>query len=170
MNKNFSLEVIRIGSDSQLVRIEADVTTFYNDFKDVFFLPKAVAELDMSVIVKSKEGHQLFSSQIDAQGIEPDVLMFSGENARLALNRAIENCLKILFENQAFLSALNALDSSPTDISGITPSSPTKKDEGKSNEVKPADRKLEKLKDLYDRNLITKEEYDSERKKILNEL
>ncbi|MBI3794651.1 MAG: SHOCT domain-containing protein [Nitrospinae bacterium] len=96
--------------------------------------------------------------------------MFSGENARLALNRAIENCLKILFENQAFLSALNALDSSPTDISGITPSSPTKKDEGKSNEVKPADRKLEKLKDLYDRNLITKEEYDSERKKILNEL
>lgn len=60
----------------------------------------------MSVSVKSIKGDLLYSRHIISQGIEPNTQLMSGENARLALNRALENGMKYLFEDQAFLSAL----------------------------------------------------------------
>ncbi|MBF0282826.1 MAG: hypothetical protein HQM07_09720 [Zetaproteobacteria bacterium] len=96
----------QLSADAALVQIAADLTRFYNDHKNGFFAGDAVADLNMSVTVKSKKGELLFSKQIAAQGIEPNTQLMSGENARLALNRALENGMKTLFEDQAFLSAL----------------------------------------------------------------
>lgn len=101
----------QLSAEAALVQIEADLTRFYNDHKIGFFAGDAIADLNMSVIVKSKEGELLFSKQIAAQGIEPNTQLMSGENARLALNRALENGMKSLFEDQAFLSALVASSS-----------------------------------------------------------
>jgi uncharacterized lipoprotein len=101
----------QISADAALVQIAADLTRFYNDHKTGFFAGDAVADLNMSVIVKSKKGELLFSKQITAQGIEPNTQLMSGENARLALNRALENGMKALFEDQAFMSALVASSS-----------------------------------------------------------
>ena len=98
----------QLSSDAALVRIAADLTRFYNDHKMGFFAGDAVADLNMSITVKSQKGEQLYSRQIVAQGIEPNTQLSSGENARLALNRALENGMKYLFEDQAFLSALVA--------------------------------------------------------------
>lgn len=98
----------QLSSDAALVRIAADLTRFYNDHKMGFFAGDAVADLNMLVTVKSQKGEQLYSRQIVAQGIEPNTQLSSGENARLALNRALENGMKSLFEDQAFLSALVA--------------------------------------------------------------
>lgn len=95
-----------LSSDAALVQIEADLTRFYNDHKVGFFSGHAVADLDMSVIVKSKKGDLLYSLRVVAQGTEPNTQLASGENAKLALNRALENGMKSLFEDQAFLSAL----------------------------------------------------------------
>lgn len=102
----------QLGSDAALVQIVADLTRFYNDHKTGFFAGDAVADLNMSVTVKSKKGDLLYTRQVIAQGIEPNTQLMSGENARLALNRALENSMKSLFEDQAFLSALVALSAS----------------------------------------------------------
>jgi len=96
----------QLGADSALVEIAADVTRFYNDHKTGFFAGDAVADLNMAIIVKSAKGDLLYTRQVVAQGIEPNTQLMSGENARLALNRALENGMKLLFEDQKFLAAL----------------------------------------------------------------
>lgn len=102
----------QLGSDAALVQIAADLTRFYNDHKTGFFAGDAVADLNMSVTVKTKKGEQLYSRQVSAQGIEPNIQLQAGENARIALNRALENGMRVLFEDQAFLSALVASSTS----------------------------------------------------------
>lgn len=96
----------QLDSDAALVQIAADLTRFYNDHKVGFFSGDAVADLNLFVTVKSKKGNLLYSRQVVAQGIEPNTQLMSGENARLALNRALENGMKSLFDDQSFLSAL----------------------------------------------------------------
>lgn len=96
----------QLSADPALVQIAADLTRFYNDHKTGFFAGDAVADLNMSVVVKSRKGDLLYAKQIIAQGIEPNIQLMSGENARLALNRALENGMRLLFEDQAFLAAM----------------------------------------------------------------
>ncbi len=91
--------------DSQ-VQITADMTRFYNDHKLGFFAGDAIADLHMAVAVKSKKGDLLFTKLLMAQGTEPNTQLMSGENARLALNRALENGMKSLFDDPAFIASL----------------------------------------------------------------
>jgi uncharacterized lipoprotein YajG len=94
-----------IGNEA-FVSILADLTRFWNDHKTGFFSGDAVADLNMSILVKSKDGNLLYSRQILSQGVEPNTQLMTGNNARLALNRAIENGMKLLFEDHAFIAAL----------------------------------------------------------------
>lgn len=104
----------QLGSDAALVKVAADITRFYNDHKMGFFAGDAVADLNLSVTVKSKAGQLLFSKQIIAQGKEANTQLATGNNARLALDRALENGMKMLFEDPGFLSALLAASGSPS--------------------------------------------------------
>jgi uncharacterized lipoprotein len=108
MEKELQARGFQLGSDAALVKVAADVTRFYNDHKTGFFSGDAVADLNMSVTVKSKSGALLFSKQIVAQGKEANTQLATGNNARIALERALESGMKTLFEDQAFLSALLA--------------------------------------------------------------
>lgn len=96
----------QLGSDTAHVKITSEVTRFYNDHKSGFFSGDAVADLIMGVTVKGQRGNQLYSRQIVAQGIEPNTQLATGNNARKALDRALENGMKMLFEDKDFLSAL----------------------------------------------------------------
>ena len=96
----------QLDADAARVQIAAGLARFYSDHKMGFFAGDAIADLNISVTVKSKNGDSLYSRQIVAQGIEPNTQLASGENARLALNRALENGMRMLFEDQAFLAAL----------------------------------------------------------------
>ena len=98
----------QLASDAALVKVAADVTRFYNDHKMGFFAGDAVADLNLSVTVKSKNGALLYSKQIVAQGKEANTQLATGNNARIALERALENGMKTLFDDQAFVSALLA--------------------------------------------------------------
>ena len=102
----------QLGSDAALIQIAADLTRFYNDHKTGFFSGDAVADLNMSISVKSKNGDLLYTRQVVAQGIEPNTQLMTGENAKLALNKALGNSMKYLFEDQAFLAALIASSAS----------------------------------------------------------
>jgi uncharacterized lipoprotein len=96
----------QLGAEAAHVKIATDLTRFYNDHKMGFFSGDAVADLIMAVTVTGENGTQLYSRQIVAQGIEPNTQLATGNNARLALGRALENGMKLLFEDKAFLSAL----------------------------------------------------------------
>lgn len=62
----------------------------------------------MGVTVKGQKGTQRYLRQIVAQGIEPNILLASGDNAKIALDRALEKGVRMLFEDKEFLSALVA--------------------------------------------------------------
>jgi len=96
----------QLAAGTALVQIAVDLTRFYNDYKTGFFAGDAVADLNMSVTVKSSKGELLYTRQVIVQGVEQNVQLATGDNARLALNRALENGMKTLFEDQAFLAAL----------------------------------------------------------------
>lgn len=106
MEQELRARGFQVGADAAVLRIAADLTRFYNDHKTGFFAGDAVADLNMSVVVKIKTGETLYSRQIVAQGLEPNIQLMTGDNARLALNRALENGMKQLFEDQAFIAAL----------------------------------------------------------------
>jgi uncharacterized lipoprotein YajG len=93
-------------SNEAIVLIIADLTRFWNDHKIGFFAGDSVADLNMSISVKNNNGNLIYSRHITAQGVEPNIQLMGGNNARLALNRAIENGMKLLFEDQAFIAAL----------------------------------------------------------------
>lgn len=94
-----------IGS-GPVVAIVAELTRFWNDHKMGFFAGDAIAELNMNVLVKDKSGTILYSRNIQAQGIERNTQLATGNNARLALNNALENGMKSLFEDGTFIAAL----------------------------------------------------------------
>ena len=106
IEQELQLRGFQVGSDTALIQIASDVTRFYNDHKTGFFAGDAVADLNMSIAVKSKNGNLLYSRQVNAQGVEANIQLMSGENAKIALNRALENGMKTLFEDKAFLAAL----------------------------------------------------------------
>ena len=94
-----------IGNEA-LVLIIADLSRFWNDHKMGFFSGDAIADLNMSILIKSKKGNLLYNRVIQAQGIEPNTQLATGDNARAALNNVLEKGLKLLFEDQAFVAAL----------------------------------------------------------------
>ncbi len=104
----------RLDSSDALVKVDADVTRFYNDHKMGVFAGDAVADLNLSVSVKSKDGMLLYAKQIAAQGKEANTQLATGNNARLALDRALANGMKMLFDDKAFLSALLSVSKSPS--------------------------------------------------------
>ena len=114
IEKELQARGFQLGSDAALVKVAADITRFYNDHKMGFFAGDAVADLNLSVTVKSKSGALLYSKQIIAQGKEVNTQLATGNNAKLALDRALENGMKMLFDDPAFLSALLAASGSPS--------------------------------------------------------
>jgi uncharacterized lipoprotein len=108
MEQELRARGFKLAAEAALVQIAADLTRFYNDHKTGFFAGDAIADLNLSVNVKAKAGGLLYSRQIVAQGVEPNTQLMSGENARLALDRALDNGMKALFGDQEFLAALVA--------------------------------------------------------------
>ena len=95
-----------LGHEDSVVSIDADLTKYYNDFKMGFFSGDAIAELNMGVTINNKKGDLVYSRQFVAQGIEPNIQLTSGENAQLALERALAEGMQKLFADKSFISAL----------------------------------------------------------------
>jgi len=100
-NRGFKLE-----DAVAIVRVVADITRFYNDHKTGFFSGDAVADLNMSVSVKSKDGAVLYDRQIVAQGVEANTQLATGNNARIALDKALQDGMAKLFGDTDFVAAL----------------------------------------------------------------
>jgi uncharacterized lipoprotein YajG len=94
----------QIGQSGATVKTE--VQKYYCDFKNGFFSGDAVAEVTLSVQVLTSGGAITYASVIAGEGKEPNVQLASGGNAKLALDRALQDAMDKLFGNQAFLDAL----------------------------------------------------------------
>lgn len=97
----------QLGEEAK-VQINADLTRFYNDHKVGAFSGDAIADFNMLVVVKSKNGKTKYSRQISTQGVESNTMIMGGENAKLALNKALANGIRTLFDDQSFLKALRS--------------------------------------------------------------
>jgi uncharacterized lipoprotein len=100
-NRGFTLS-----AEQAIVQVVADLTRFYNDHKTGFFSGDAVADLTMSVNVKSKDGSVLYNREIVAQGVEPNTQLATGNNARIALEKALQDGMAKLFGDNEFIAAL----------------------------------------------------------------
>lgn len=102
----------QVQSSKAQVQVAANLMRFYSDHKLGFFSGDAIAEFNMLVAVKNSSGELLYTRLIGVQGVELNTFLLSGDNAGLALNRALDNGMKALFEDKAFLAALTSVGNS----------------------------------------------------------
>lgn len=74
-------------------RVEVQITRFYNDFKIGFFAGDAVAEVNLNVRVYGSDGRLKYVRLYEARGVEPNIQLASGDNARAALIQAFRNAV-----------------------------------------------------------------------------
>lgn len=106
LETEFKARGFKIGSEA-LVLINSDITRFWNDHKTGFFAGDSIADLNMTVLVKSKSGDKtLFTKQINVQGVESNIQIQGGNNAKIALDKALMNGIRQLFEDGGFLDSI----------------------------------------------------------------
>jgi uncharacterized lipoprotein len=105
MEQELGARGFKIANPAQ-VMVELNLIKFWNDHKLGFFAGDSVAELNMSIVVKDTNGKVSYSKIITAQGIEPNIQLMTGDNAKLALDKALANGLNQLFEDTNFFKRL----------------------------------------------------------------
>ncbi|KJR42326.1 lipoprotein [Candidatus Magnetoovum chiemensis] len=89
-----------------MVKVYAELQKFYNDFRTGFFSGSALAEVTMNVQIKKKDNTIIYSKLISAEGANPEIMLSSGENAKIALDKALKNVVAKLFEDKSFIEAV----------------------------------------------------------------
>jgi uncharacterized lipoprotein len=88
-------------------KVEAKVTTFYNQFGVGMWAGKANSEVNLTVSVTSPSGASVYSRDLAAKATK-SIQMASGKNAVASLNEALADDFKTLFADEAFSKALSA--------------------------------------------------------------
>jgi uncharacterized lipoprotein YajG len=88
-------------------KVEAKVTTFYNQFGVGMWSGKANSEVNLTVAVTSPSGAQVYSRDLTGKASKT-VQMAGGKNAALSLSEALADDFKTLFADEAFTKALSA--------------------------------------------------------------
>ena len=91
---------------SKAVSVNAEISTFRNDFKTGFWSGDAVAQVVMNITVKNETGIIVYTKLVSGQGINPNIQLASGENAKVALEAALKDALDKMFGDYAFIEAL----------------------------------------------------------------
>ena len=88
------------------VIVNAELQKFYNDFKVGFFSGDAEAEVVINTRVQGADKTVRFAKVVAGESKEPNIQLSSGENAKLALDRALADAIARLFSDPAFVDAL----------------------------------------------------------------
>jgi len=81
---------------------------FTSSFQMGVFSGSATADVAMDVMIKNVAGKDTFKTWIMAKGENPSLQLATGDNAKVALDQALQNALAKLFGDQKFLDALVA--------------------------------------------------------------
>ncbi|HEY3864331.1 MAG TPA: YajG family lipoprotein [Verrucomicrobiae bacterium] len=90
--------------DSALVT--CDVNEFWNRFKTGFWSGDSIASINLTVQVKNREGKVLFSKNVVAEGLEPNIQVAAGHNAQPALEQGLSKAIENLFQEPDFIPSL----------------------------------------------------------------
>jgi uncharacterized lipoprotein len=94
----------KIGEGGKTLKVE--LVRFYNDFKMGFFAGDAVADGLINVSVANGAGELIFSRSYEGGAIEKNIQLAIGENARLALTKAMTDIVTKVPQDQDLQSAL----------------------------------------------------------------
>lgn len=90
----------------QGVVVTGELTKFYNRFKIGFWAGDSIAEMILNIQIKGQDGAILFSKNIVAEGLEPNIQIAGGHNAKASLENALAKAIEQLFQDAAFIPAL----------------------------------------------------------------
>ena len=88
------------------VLVSCDVNQFWNHFKMGFFAGDSIAEINLAVQVRNHEGNVFYSKEMAAQGLEPNIQIAAGHNAKAALEQGLSKAIEDLFQDPAFIPSL----------------------------------------------------------------
>jgi uncharacterized lipoprotein len=88
------------------VRAKISVDTFYCDFKIGFFSGDAIAEVAFTLKANRSDGSLIYSRSYKGVGMNKDIMLASGENARVALQLALTNAMVAVVADDDFHKAL----------------------------------------------------------------
>lgn len=94
----------KIGEGGKTLKVE--LVRFYNDFKMGFFAGDSVADGLINVSVSNKSGELIFTRSYEGGGIEKNIQLATGENARLALEKAMTDIVTKIPQDKDLQSAL----------------------------------------------------------------
>jgi uncharacterized lipoprotein len=93
-------------SKGDSVLVTCDLNKFNNHFKTGFWAGDSLAAIDLGIQVKNHEGGIVFTKDVMAEGLEANVQMAGGHNAKAALEQALAKAIENLFQDPAFLPSL----------------------------------------------------------------
>jgi uncharacterized lipoprotein len=88
------------------VIVTGELSKFYNRFDSGLWTADSIAEFVLSIQIKGKEGNILFAKSIVAQGLEPNVQLAAGHNAKASMEDALAKAMAQLFQDPAFIPAV----------------------------------------------------------------
>jgi Uncharacterized lipoprotein len=88
------------------VVVSVELNKFYNRFITGFFAGDSIANLIMNVQVKGRDGAIVFSKNVVAEGLEANIQVAAGHNAKASLEQALAKGVTQLFDDAAFVPAL----------------------------------------------------------------
>ncbi len=92
--------------DKGQVFVLVDVNKFYNDFKTGFFAGQSVGEVMLNVQIMNAGGKLFYSKAYPGEHTVPDVMMFTGTNAKEAVEGALGNALARMMGDQYFIQSV----------------------------------------------------------------
>jgi uncharacterized lipoprotein YajG len=88
------------------VSLVAELSTFRNHFKVGFWAGDAVADITLEITVKNVAGTIVYNKLVQGQGMNENIQLATGSNAKVALEAALSDAMTKMFSDQAFIDAL----------------------------------------------------------------
>jgi uncharacterized lipoprotein YajG len=114
--QEFKAQGFQIGSGGAAVTIE--VQNFYNNFRLGLVAGTGVAEVSFSVKVRDASGTLLYQQFYDGTGTVDGVMLASGTNAKLGVEKALAAAVKLAFADAELQKALLSTRPQPSAASG----------------------------------------------------
>lgn len=86
--------------------VSVEMTRLWNDFKTGLVSGDAVADVTFNVKVADAAGKVHYTKSVVAQGVNSPIALASGENAKIAIDRALQTAIAQLLADQEFIGAL----------------------------------------------------------------
>ncbi len=89
-------------------QVNVTLQKFENRFELGWFSGTARASLIMGVVVSRANGTASFTKYVEGEGVNDGIQLANGSNAKLALDAALQDAVKKLFQDPAFISSVVA--------------------------------------------------------------